>query len=55
MGFVEDYSDSPGVPNVAIVITDGVSTYDKARTIPGMSLKILTLRPGKSLKFMKNY
>jgi len=32
--FTEPNGDRLGVPNVAIIITDGVSTYDKARTIP---------------------
>ena len=32
--FTERNGDRSGVPNVAVIITDGVSTYDKNRTIP---------------------
>ena len=32
--FTKNKGDRDGVPNVAVVITDGVSTYDNNRTIP---------------------
>ena len=32
--FTEQNGDRPNVPNVAVVLTDGVSTYDKELTIP---------------------
>ena len=32
--FTSAKGDRVNIPNVAVIITDGVSTYDKHRTIP---------------------